>query len=79
MATEKVFVGNLPFTWKADEVRELFSPFGEVTACTVYADSVSRPGYGFVEMEAAEAEQAIAALSGSMQGGRPLRIHVPLP
>ena len=76
MAAQKVFVGNLPFTWKTADVRELFSAYGEVKACTLFADSGSRPAYGHVEMEAAAAAKAIAALSGSMQGGRPIQIHV---
>ena len=75
MATEQVYVGNLPFTCTADEVRTMFAPYSEVQACTIEA-TCTRPGYAFVEMEAAEAEQAVAALSGSMQGGRPLQIRV---
>ena len=75
VATQRVFVGNLPFTSKSGDVRELFAPFGAVLKCTLIVDSGSRPGYGFVDMEAEHAAKAIAALNGMTFGGRPLQIH----
>ena len=68
-------MGNLPATWKEEELRALLPPYGELKSCKVDA-GWSGPWYALVEMEAAEAEQAVAALSGSVQAGRPLQIRV---
>ena len=68
MATQRVFVGNLPFTSKSGDVRELFAPYGEVLTCTLIVDSGSRPGYGFVDMEAEHAaKDAVLASLGVSQ------------
>lgn len=73
-----IYVGNLPFTSSEDDVRALFQPHGEVRSVKLITDRGSgRPrGFGFVEMEAAAAEAAIAALNGHELAGRALRINV---
>lgn len=77
MAMKSIYVGNLPFSATEDEVRELFSPFGTVATVKLITDrDTGRPrGFGFVEMEAAEADAAIEALNGKEMGGRTLRIN----
>lgn len=74
---KSIYVGNLPFSATEDEVRELFSPFGTVATVKLITDrDTGRPrGFGFVEMEAAEADAAIEALNGKEMGGRTLRIN----
>jgi len=72
---KKIYVGNLPFQATEDEIRNLFSPFGEVTSVNVIKDrETGRPrGFGFVEMENADA--AIQELNGKDFNGRALRIN----
>lgn len=72
-----IYVGNLPFSATDDQVRELFEAHGAVRSVKLISDrETGRPrGFGFVEMEAAEADAAIEALNGQEFGGRTLRIN----
>jgi len=74
---KSIYVGNLPFTASEDEVRELFERHGTVHSVKLINDrETGRPrGFGFVEMEQADAEAAIQALNGQDMGGRSLRIN----
>jgi len=74
---KSIYVGNLPFTATEDEVRDLFSEFGEVDSVSLINDrETGRPrGFGFVSMDDAAAADAIAALNGADMGGRALRIN----
>ncbi|HET6655260.1 MAG TPA: RNA-binding protein [Gammaproteobacteria bacterium] len=76
--SKSIYVGNLPFSATEDEVREMFEAHGNVESVKLIADrDTGRPrGFGFVEMEQAEAEAAIKALNGVENGGRPLRINM---
>ena len=75
--TRSIYVGNLPFTASEEEVRELFTPHGEVISCTLPIDrDTGRPrGFGFVEMDEEPAAKAIQALDGVDFGGRSLRVN----
>lgn len=72
-----IYVGNLPFDATEDQVRELFEQHGKVQSVKLVSDrETGRPrGFGFVEMEGADADSAIAALNGQQFGGRSLRIN----
>lgn len=74
---KSIYVGNLPFTATEDEVRALFSPFGDVPSVKIVSDrETGRPrGFGFVEMEDADADNAIKALEGHQMGGRALKVN----
>lgn len=78
---QKLYVGNLPFTCTTDEMRDLFEQHGTVTDVHLPTDrETGRPrGFGFVEMDDAGAEAAIAALDGANFGGRPLRVNAARP
>ena len=73
---KKIFVGNLPFATTSEDLKELFAAYGEVISANVVADRATgrSRGFGFVEMESAEADAAISALNGSELEGRPLRV-----
>jgi RNA recognition motif-containing protein len=75
MAT-RIFVGNLPFSASDEEVRAMFSEFGEVGSVNLITDrDTGRPrGFGFVEMESG-AEEAIQALNQKDMGGRSLNVN----
>jgi RNA recognition motif-containing protein len=74
---KSIYVGNLPFTATEDEVRDLFSAHGTVESVRLMTDrETGRPrGFGFVQMNAADADAAIRALDGKDLGGRALRIN----
>ena len=74
----RIYVGNLSYDVTEDELKEMFSPYGEVTSATIPVDRDSgrSKGFGFVDMpKQAEAEAAITALNGKPQRGRPLTVN----
>jgi RNA recognition motif-containing protein len=74
---KRIYVGNLPYTATDEEVRRLFEQHGGVHSVSLINDrETGRPrGFGFVEMDDAEAESAISALDGTDYGGRSLRVN----
>jgi len=72
----KIYVGNLPFTASENEIRELFSTYGNVTSVSLITDRETGAlrGFGFVEMEEG-AKEAIAALDNREMSGRSLRVN----
>ena len=77
MANQRIYVGNLPFSAREDDIRELFAQYGEVISVALPTDrETGRPrGFGFVEMEGDSAQKAIDALNGRDFGGRQLNIN----
>jgi len=77
-----IYVGNLSYQIKDEDLRAAFEPFGEVASAAVIKDRFSgeAKGFGFVEMpRQAEAEAAIKALNGSQLKGRPLTVNMARP
>lgn len=73
-----IYVGNLPYTVKQDDLLQLFSSFGEVASVNLVIDKFSgQPkGFGFVEMpDNSEADKAIKALNKSMLQGRSIKVN----
>jgi RNA recognition motif-containing protein len=72
-----MYVGNLPFSADQSTLESLFAPFGEVRSARVMSDRDTgrSRGFGFVEMEASEAKNAMSALDGTELDGRKLRIN----
>ncbi len=77
MANQRIYVGNLPFSAREDDIRELFAQYGEVVSVALPTDrETGRPrGFGFVEMAGDSAQKAIDALNGHDFGGRQLNIN----
>lgn len=76
--SQRIFVGNLPFSATEAELNELFSQHGEVVSAEIVKDRYTdrSRGFGFVEMSSRDAAAAaIAALSGHELGGRPLTVN----
>ena len=74
---KKIYVGNLPFSTTEAELREAFTPFGEVHSVAVITDRETgrSRGFGFVEMDDENADNAISELDGKDMGGRALRVN----
>ena len=72
---KKLYVGNLPFSATEDEIRDLFSQYGEVQSVKLITDrETGRPrGFGFVEME--NADEAAQNLDGYAFDGRNLKVN----
>lgn len=75
---QRIYVGNLPFTSREDDIRELFGQYGEVLSVALPTDrETGRPrGFGFVEMSGDDANKAIDALNGTDFGGRALNVNL---
>jgi RNA recognition motif-containing protein len=74
----KVYVGNLPFSFTSQDLQTLFGPFGAVRSAEVIMDRVTgrSRGFGFVEMDSAQAIQsAIAGLNEKEIDGRNLTVN----
>ena len=74
--SKRLYVGNLAFGATADDLRELFSQYGSVTAADVITDRDTgrSRGFGFVEM-AEGGDAAIEALNGQDVQGRALTVN----
>ena len=74
---KRLYVGGLSYSVDDDMLRALFEAFGKVVFVKVIRDfhSGRSKGFGFVEMETAEAAQnAIEALNGSVHEGRSITV-----
>ena len=73
-----IYVGNLPYKVRDEELREAFEEFGAVLSAEVIVDRRSNrsKGYGFVRMDSeSDAQEAIEALHRSDFFGRELRVQ----
>ena len=74
----KLYVGNLPYTVRDDDLQQAFSAFGSVNSAKVMMerDTGRSKGFGFVEMGSdAEAQSAIEGMNGQSLGGRSLVVN----
>ncbi len=77
MQGSKLYVGNLNFDVKEDQLKELFAPHGEIKDLIIIKDKFSgrSKGFGFVEFsKPEEAQKAADALNDQDFEGRGLRI-----
>lgn len=75
---KKIYVGNMSYSTKEDQLKEIFSEFGEVISAKVVFDRETKrhKGFGFVEMATEEgAENAISSLDGKEVAGRMLKVN----
>ncbi len=74
----KLYVGSLPYSWTAEQLEEMFKPYGRVTSAAVVADQLTRrsKGFGFVEFESGpDAQKAMSELNGREIEGRSLAVR----
>lgn len=72
-----IYVGNLLRAAKEDEVRDLYSQYGDVTSVRIMVDKFTGQGRGFAFVEMGNDEQgraAIEATNGLEFLGRTLRV-----
>ena len=73
-----IYVGNLSWNLKDQDLTDLFTPYGEVASGKIVLDKFTQrsKGFGFVEMPNDEqAQAAIAQLNGSEVDGRNLVVN----
>ena len=74
----KLYVGNLPYSFRDSDMEQAFAQYGTVTSAKVRRerDTGRSKGFGFVEMGSpAEAQAAIQGMNGQQIGGRGLVVN----
>ena len=78
----KLFVGGIPYRATEEELREFFSPAGEVISIYIPLErETQRPrGFAFVEMaDQAAADKAITMFNDADMGGRKIAVSLARP
>jgi len=74
----KIYVGQLPYSMTEDELKEMFSEYGEIASLNLIMDKYSgqSKGFGFIDMpDNSGADKAIKALNKSMLKGREIKVN----
>jgi len=74
----KLYVGNLPYSVRDNDLEQAFGQFGAVNSAKVMMerDTGRSKGFGFVEMGSdAEAQAAINGMNGQPLGGRSIVVN----
>ena len=74
----KLYVGNLPYSFRDEDLQQAFSAHGSVSSAKVMMerDTGRSKGFGFVEMGSdAEAQAAINGMNGQSLGGRSITVN----
>jgi RNA recognition motif-containing protein len=71
MATKSLYVGNLPYSTTENELRDLYAQWGPVADVRL----IEGRGFAFVELPAANAQDAIDGTNGMNLGGRSLTVN----
>lgn len=72
-----IYVSNLGFGLQDNDLKDLFTPFGEVTSAKIINDRETgrSKGFGFVEMsDNAASQKAIAELNEASIEGRSIKV-----
>jgi RNA recognition motif-containing protein len=73
----KMYVGNIAFNATEEDLRELFSEYGEIKSLKIIKDNFTERsrGFGFIEMvDENDAKKAIIALNGKTFMGKTLTV-----
>lgn len=79
---KKLFIGNLPWSTREEDLREIFQAYGEITYCKLITDRATgrSKGIGFVEFSTEEeAKAALEATEGLELEGRKIIVNVARP
>lgn len=74
----KIYVGNLSYSVTEENLKELFSQYGEIKEAVIIKDKFTNrsKGFGFVEYASQEeASKSIEALNGKEHDGRVLKVN----
>ena len=72
-----IYVSNLSFNVRDEDLKGIFTPYGEVTSAKVIIDKMTNQsrGFGFIEMSDEEAsKKAISELDGTSMDNRTIKV-----
>jgi cold-inducible RNA-binding protein len=78
----QIYVGNLPYNIKEEELGRLFETHGQVSSVKIVTDRETgrSKGFGFIEMSNdSEAQNAISQLNNTEVMGRNIQVNVARP
>ncbi|HMO02489.1 MAG TPA: RNA-binding protein [Oligoflexia bacterium] len=78
----KLYVGNIPFSFRDQDLAEVFNKLAGFVSAKVIMDNRSgrSKGYGFVEFDSEDnAQAAVGAVNGSESSGRTLKVAISVP
>ncbi len=72
-----LYVGNIPWSTKEDDLQQFFSQYGEVLECRIITERATgrSRGYGFVEVDEASMEAILEQTNGAELEGRKLVVN----
>lgn len=78
MQQNKLYVGNFPYTVDEDQLRDIFSQYGDIEDIALIKDrETGRPkGFGFVTFASQQAAEKALEQNGKDLGGRPLKVNM---
>lgn len=78
MPQNKLYVGNFPYDVDESQLRQLFSPYGDIEELAVIMDrATGRPkGFAFITFATQQAAEKALELNGKDLGGRPLKVNI---
>ena len=78
MQQNKLYVGNLPYTIDDAQLRDLFSPYGDIDELALIMDrDTGRPkGFAFITFATQQAAEKALAENGKDVGGRAMRVNI---
>jgi len=74
---KKIYVANISYTATEQDIKDLFSEYGEVVSVKIITDKFTgqSKGFGFVEMESeSDAQKTISELNGKPFMGKTLTL-----
>lgn len=75
--TKTLYVGNLPWSTTDTSLADAFRTHGNVVSSRIITDKETgrSRGFGFVEVEDADAEKMIASMNSAELGGRQIVVN----
>lgn len=74
----RIYIGNLNYRLRTEELKNVFTPYGEVVGAKIVRDKETNrsKGFGFIEMANAEdGQKAIEGLNGYELNGRKMIVN----
>lgn len=72
----KIYIGNLPFSYKERELEEVFSKYGEIEDIFLVRDRNTKKlkGFGFITFSNAQAAESALEMDSQEIGGRQIKV-----